>query len=147
MPITDIILFILWLLAVLGLLGALVTVFVRSHRKAKAKQFLSSDEVCGALVARNGAKKGQIFPIPKEGLVLGRDPALADVVIEDNTGVSRRHARVFVAGGRIVVVDMGAKNGTYVNGKHIGQKELMHGDTISLGRRQPSMFQFLGKPT
>ena len=147
MGIGDTVLFGLWLLAVLGLLSALVMVFINSHHKARTKrQFLSAGEVYGALVARNGALKGEIFPLPKEGLVLGRDPALADVVVEDNTGVSRRHARVFVAAGRAIVVDMGAKNGTYVNDKHVGQRELNDGDKISLGRRQPSTFQYVRKP-
>ena len=129
-----------------GLLVTLVLVIINARRKAKTRKYFSSHEVFGAIVSRNGALKGQIFPITKDGAVLGRDKGLASIVIEDNSGISRQHTRVFVTGGRAVVQDINSKNGTYVNDRIVGQKELSHGDVISLGRRQPSIFQFLKKP-
>ena len=142
----DQILFALWLLAIVGLLAALIVTFVRSHRRTTEKRYFSSDEVHGALVARNGALRGKVFPISRQGLVLGRDPALADVVVDDNRGVSRQHTRVFVAGGRVIVLDMHSKNGTYVDERRVHQHELAHGDVFTLGKGQPTIFVYLRKP-
>jgi DNA-binding winged helix-turn-helix (wHTH) protein len=64
--------------------------------------------------------------------VLGRDPD-ADVFI-DNTAVSRRHARISIAAGRVQLEDLGSHNGTFVNGRKIdGLVEIADGDVITLG--------------
>jgi hypothetical protein len=49
--------------------------------------------------------------------ILGRDPA-GDVVI-DMMGVSRRHAMIAVAGEDVTLIDLGSKNGTFVDDKRI----------------------------
>jgi FHA domain len=66
-------------------------------------------------------------------LILGRERATADLVIED-PGVSRRHARVLPDNGALVVEDLGSSNGTYVNGRRIsGPVEVADGDEVQLG--------------
>jgi pSer/pThr/pTyr-binding forkhead associated (FHA) protein len=49
--------------------------------------------------------------------------------------LSRRHARLFLEGGRAYIADLGSKNGTAVNGADIRHKtsELHDGDTVALG--------------
>jgi len=48
--------------------------------------------------------------------------------------VSRRHARILVAGGRATLEDLDSKNGTYLGGRRIeGPQELKHGDRITVG--------------
>lgn len=67
-------------------------------------------------------------------LVLGRG-AEADVLLPDNS-VSRRHARVGVEAGRVMVEDLGSTNGTTVNGRPLrtGERpELQDGDRLTLG--------------
>ena len=49
--------------------------------------------------------------------VLGRDPTLQLCV--DSSSVSRRHARLLIAGGEAVLEDLGSKNGTFVNGARL----------------------------
>lgn len=49
--------------------------------------------------------------------VLGRDPAL-DLCV-DSASVSRRHARLRIGGGEVVLEDLGSKNGTFVNGERL----------------------------
>ena len=72
--------------------------------------------------------------------VLGRDEALAARV--DGPGVSRRHARVDVRDGRATLVDLGSKNGTFVDGARLeGPRALRDGDTIRLGRRVSLVFR------
>ncbi|MEM6990684.1 MAG: FHA domain-containing protein [Myxococcota bacterium] len=52
----------------------------------------------------------------------------------DVDGVSRKHARLDRSGGIAVsLVDLGAKNGTFLNGERVGVAALHHGDQIQIG--------------
>jgi ABC-2 type transport system ATP-binding protein len=53
-------------------------------------------------------------------LVVGRDRATADLLIEGDTDVSRRHAVFSPAGDGLTVQDLGSTNGTFVNAARIG---------------------------
>ncbi len=67
-------------------------------------------------------------------LVVGR-AAECDVVLAE-TGVSRRHARIFREGEALFVADEGARNGVFVDARRVepGQPHrLAHGDRITLG--------------
>jgi len=58
----------------------------------------------------------------------------ADVSLDDEE-VSRRHALVRPAGEGIEILDLGSRNGTWVNGARIsGATPLAQGDTVRLGR-------------
>ena len=64
--------------------------------------------------------------------VIGRDPDAALWV--DHASVSRRHARVLVAGGKATLEDLESKNGTLLNGKKIGKRmALADGDEVRIG--------------
>jgi DNA-binding winged helix-turn-helix (wHTH) protein len=53
----------------------------------------------------------------------------------DSATVSRRHARVTVEGGRVVLEDLGSKNGTFLHDQRIeGPTPLRDGDVFRLGR-------------
>lgn len=66
--------------------------------------------------------------------VIGRDPDAALWI--DHPSVSRRHARVVVADGKVKLEDLGSKNGTLLNGKRIsGSHFLADGDEIEIGRQ------------
>jgi DNA-binding NtrC family response regulator len=63
---------------------------------------------------------------------LGRG-ADADVQLV-GSGVSRAHARLTMKGERAIVVDLGSRNGTFVNRVPLeGSKEIGHGDEIAIG--------------
>lgn len=69
------------------------------------------------------------------GLVIGSHPALVDCVINDST-VSRRHARVFVAGQACQIEDLNSTNGTFVNGRRPAPFErvsIAPGDRVAFG--------------
>jgi DNA-binding NarL/FixJ family response regulator len=76
---------------------------------------------------------GNAFELAQAVCVLGRD-ASADVQLRGE-GVSRHHAKLLVdRDGFVQVVDLGAKNGTWVNGARVETAQLQHGDTVQLGR-------------
>jgi DNA-binding winged helix-turn-helix (wHTH) protein len=58
----------------------------------------------------------------------------------DSTRVSRHHARVRVSSGRLVVEDLGSRNGTWLHGRRLeGAAELASGDTVRVG---PDVIRF-----
>lgn len=90
--------------------------------------------------------KGQVWEVRGQA-VLGRS-SRCDVVIDDELA-SREHCRVAVEGERVVLRDLGSRNGVRVNGDRVeGELELRHGDVIAIGlchlvllrqREQPSL--------
>ena len=73
------------------------------------------------------------FPLDEGENVLGRDDGLA--VTLQWSGVSRRHARIVVTGGRAVLEDLGSKNGTFLRDKRLTKPaSLADGDAFRLGR-------------
>jgi DNA-binding winged helix-turn-helix (wHTH) protein len=65
--------------------------------------------------------------------VLGRTDDVA--VWIDSATVSRLHARLLVAGGKVHLEDLGSRNGTWVRGERIGSVvELSDGDEFRVGR-------------
>lgn len=70
--------------------------------------------------------------LPPGSTLLGRDAEPAAAFAD--ASVSRRHARVLVEGGRVVVEDLGSKNGTFVDGARIdGPAPLSDGSELRLG--------------
>jgi DNA-binding winged helix-turn-helix (wHTH) protein len=52
----------------------------------------------------------------------------------DSSSVSRRHARIVVAEGKVTIEDLGSKNGTSVSGRRIDAPTVLEGgDQIELG--------------
>jgi hypothetical protein len=65
-------------------------------------------------------------------LVIGRASDQDMVLIEDM--VSRRHARVTLLPGQISIVDLGSRNGTFVNGEKVtAVHTLREGDRVLIG--------------
>lgn len=68
---------------------------------------------------------------PGTPLIVGRAPA-AGLRIDDPT-LSREHARFLLSGARVLVEDLGSKNGTFFAGGRVTRVELTIGDEIVLG--------------
>ena len=81
--------------------------------------------------------------IPPEGLVIGRDPDQADVVLY-SARISRQHCRIHAVGKGWVIKDLDSTNGVYVNGKRIKNEGMLTvGDVIGLGRADPPDFELV----
>jgi pSer/pThr/pTyr-binding forkhead associated (FHA) protein len=86
----------------------------------------------GMLHCTSGALEGQRFIIEDEGLYIGRDPALAKIVIPDSR-ISKRHVRIVPRDGRVWAIDQGSTNGTFLKDQRITEVQLKRGDTLVLG--------------
>jgi ABC-type multidrug transport system ATPase subunit/pSer/pThr/pTyr-binding forkhead associated (FHA) protein len=95
-----------------------------------------------SLIFRSGLEpqlKMENIDLTKEHLVIGRDPS-CDVVIAHPI-VSKRHAEIVKQNGKIMIVDLGSVNGTFVNGIRIKRHELQELDRVVIG---PSELHFRG---
>jgi pSer/pThr/pTyr-binding forkhead associated (FHA) protein len=72
--------------------------------------------------------------IPLDSVVdVGREPSLP-LHLDEDTQVSRRHARIAAQGGQVVVEDLGSTNGTYVNDQPISSPRTLNpGDKVRIG--------------
>jgi DNA-binding winged helix-turn-helix (wHTH) protein len=76
-------------------------------------------------------KDGRRLPLQPGENLLGRDAE--GIQIESST-VSRRHARIVIAGEEVVLDDLGSKNGTFVCGSPVSTTvRLKDGDEIRTG--------------
>ncbi len=64
------------------------------------------------------SKTGMEYPLRQESYILGSG-IQADIRIEDNRKVSRRHAKVFSNGDDFYIEDIGSTNGTVLNGEFL----------------------------
>jgi DNA-binding winged helix-turn-helix (wHTH) protein len=83
--------------------------------------------------------EGHAVPLPNGEHLIGRGE---DCPIRcDSARVSRHHARVRVTSERLLVEDLGSRNGTWVHDCRIeGTAELTAGDTVRVG---PALIQFV----
>ncbi len=78
-----------------------------------------------------GSQAGSVFPITKPRVYLGRGSTM-DVQIKDSE-VSRQHAMLEVRGRHVVLVDIGATNGTWVGGERADEAEIPNQGEFTLG--------------
>ena len=98
--------------------------------------------LCADVVMDSGSDEGTSYRLIWEDRevtlsegenVLGRMRQAA--VWIDSTSVSRRHARIVIAGDRVTVEDLGSKNGTCLGGKRLEGRpaRLADGDVLKVG--------------
>ena len=77
----------------------------------------------------------QEFDLPPGETILGRSPE-CHVTIDDPL-VSREHAKIHVEEERVVVKDLGSRNGLKVNGQTVATEQVLHdGDRIRIGNQE-----------
>ncbi|MBU2610330.1 MAG: FHA domain-containing protein [Chloroflexi bacterium] len=91
-------------------------------------------------------ESGQILPLAERmefslGRVSEGQPIMPDIDLTPykayDKGVSRLHAILRRVKNKVVIMDLGSSNGTYVNGNRLSpqiEHVLSHGDTIHLGK-------------
>jgi len=92
------------------------------------------------LVHLTGSLAGRIREVDSTEIVLGRDPAVAEVVFgPSDRHVSRRHASIAVEDGILKLRDLESSTGTFLDGENVAEAELDDGDVIELGQGGPQV--------
>jgi S1-C subfamily serine protease len=89
----------------------------------------------GNLTCVRGQLVGQRFALTATGIIVGRQPGVAHVLVNDHRA-SGKHVWIGVEQGRLVAIDQGTTNGTYVNDVtrgRITKQELRDGDVVIVG--------------
>ncbi|HJL42307.1 MAG TPA: FHA domain-containing protein [Myxococcales bacterium LLY-WYZ-16_1] len=85
------------------------------------------------------------IPIDKNQFIIGRAPALADLVLDDEL-VSRHHATLRIdVRGYFVLEDNGSKNGMTFQDRPTRRLNLHHGDRFFIGRTELEFRAELGR--
>ena len=85
------------------------------------------------LIVRDGPLRGRRFEVDSGEVTIGREST--DVLIEDDSEVSRNHAVVRASDGGVEVEDLGSTNGTFVNERRISEPtSLSTGDILRVGQ-------------
>jgi S1-C subfamily serine protease len=89
----------------------------------------------GSLYCTRGQLYGQKFALTPGGIIIGRQPGVAHVLVNDSRA-SGKHVWIGMDQGRLVAIDQGTTNGTYVNDVmrgRITRQELRDGDFVIVG--------------
>jgi pSer/pThr/pTyr-binding forkhead associated (FHA) protein len=88
----------------------------------------------GMLLCTAGSLEGQRFIVEENGVYIGRDATMSQIVVPDSR-VSKRHVRIVPRDGKVFAVDQGSTNGTFMGsagGQRITEVQLKRGDVIVL---------------
>ncbi|MFT3694853.1 MAG: trypsin-like peptidase domain-containing protein [Kofleriaceae bacterium] len=86
----------------------------------------------GSLTCVRGQLQGERFALTATGIIVGRQPGVAHVLINDHRA-SGKHVWIGIENGKLVAIDQGTTNGTYINdiGRgRITRAELRDGDVV-----------------
>ncbi len=104
----------------------------------KGTRELSTASSDGPVLVYEGPDGAQRYAVGDKPVLIGRG-AGADVRLGD-LSLSSRHCRLEASGAGWKVVDLGSRNGTFVNDVLVKQRKLADGDRVRLGRAQ---FRFM----
>ncbi len=90
------------------------------------------DNVFGYLVALDGSRQGERFPLINAEMTLGSSPDI-DIRLADS-GIARYHARIVYRNGRHYLETMKRAGVCLVNGVRKSKVALKDGDVLSLGK-------------
>ncbi|HWI32611.1 MAG TPA: DUF3662 and FHA domain-containing protein [Microbacterium sp.] len=128
---------------------------VQKHAKSQGYSFagpvsiaVRSDETVptGTIRVESGTAAGQVswravvdvegkrHPLTKSRTVIGRGSD-ADITIAD-PGTSRKHVEILWDGERAMVRDLGSTNGSFLDGRKVGEAHLAPDSTVRIGRTE-----------
>jgi hypothetical protein len=90
------------------------------------------NNVFGYLVALDGSRRGERFPLISSEMTVGSSPNL-DIRLADS-GIAGYHARIIYKNGRHYIQTLARKGSCLVNGVKTNKAELKDGDVLSLGK-------------
>ena len=81
------------------------------------------------LLKKDGTRK--LLPLPSTVTTIGRRRD-CDMRIP-LPSVSRRHCELYMENGRLMVRDLGSRNGTFLNGGRVDETAINAGDALQIG--------------
>jgi len=98
-------------------------------------------DIIGFLFVMEGNDKGEIIKLFSGRNTLGTSPECS--IILNDPGVSAKHASIrYGEDEDYVIRDLDSKNGTFVNGDLVTERELEPGDEIQLGNDARVTFRY-----
>ena len=98
----------------------------------------------GSIKFTSAVLAGERFPVDPEGVWVGRESTLSQIVVSDPR-ISKRHLWVGVRDGQVWIVDEGSRNGTFVNdpkSERVTETKLESGDTVIMGESDVARFEY-----
>lgn len=84
-----------------------------------------------SLLVLRGPDIGQRFLVKPPGGVMGRQPDCVIKIRDPN--ISRRHALIeFTNDGRVMLTDLGSRNGVFINGVRVSRAEVFDGNNVQV---------------
>lgn len=83
------------------------------------------------LEVTGGVYHGQRFYLEQKDCLIGRSPDASILLVDDS--VSRHHAKLKYQNDEFILLDLGSKNGTFLNGTSVHECPLHTGDEITIG--------------
>jgi pSer/pThr/pTyr-binding forkhead associated (FHA) protein len=86
----------------------------------------------GSITCTRGQLAGQRFALTATGIIVGRQPGVAHVLVNDHRA-SGKHVWIGIENGVLVAVDQNTTNGTYINDVSRGRimrAQLRDGDVV-----------------
>ena len=106
--------------------------FIKDEKIEVEKDLIYSGRGKGSFVVFiTGPDKGNVIPINKEKMIIGRESG-SDVVINKKF-VSKKHAKIITREHKTEITDFGSTNGTFINDAPIKSAELQDQDEIRIG--------------
>ena len=94
------------------------------------------------LYAVGGYMDGRVYPFDGKEITFGRDNSVSIKFPQETKGVSRIHCKLYMEGGKVMLMDLGSSYGTFIEGKGkiVAQApvELKPGDKFCIGEQKNS---------
>ena len=90
------------------------------------------DDAPATLIFLTGPGSGRVVGLKAHMAMIGRGQD-NDVVLDD-PATSSHHCRIEARNGAFWLADLGSTNGTLINGEPVVEKQLQHGDVVSIGQ-------------
>ena len=95
-----------------------------------------SEKNC-SIILRDVADSVRTFEaqLSAEGIIIGRSSDYSNIVIDYDKSISRKHCRIFLQNGQVMIEDLNSGNKTYINGAEVSTPMLLsNSDEIKIGR-------------
>jgi pSer/pThr/pTyr-binding forkhead associated (FHA) protein len=106
-------------------------------RPAEIPRPAAAEQSYGSVQVTAGSLAGRKFKIAKSGILIGTDQAKCQICVTEDA-ISHEHAWIVPVDNRVVVIDRGSTNGTYINSvdsPRVSKVGLQNGDRIYLGKK------------